>query len=106
MTEVGCDSELPHTNPSQVKEGNTGMQQSPEARDREWSGRQHHLLEGRNREAFRLWKEGGGDMGKEVGLGQAWQHTCVITVLEGGGGRLGAQGHLLLQVYWRPAWAT
>lgn len=48
-----------------------GCSRIPEARDREGSSRQHHLLEGRNR----FWKEGGGDMGKEAGLGQKWQHT-------------------------------
>lgn len=59
------------------------MQQSPEARDREGSSRQHLLLEGRNRGASRFWKESGGDMGKEAGLGQEWQHTCAIIALGG-----------------------
>lgn len=91
MTEVGCDpelSQLSHPNPDQAKEGNIGTQQSPEVRDREGSSRQHHLLEARNKGASRLWKEGGGDMDKEAGLGQEWQHTCVIIALGGRDGRI------------------
>lgn len=78
MTEVGCDpelSQLSHPNPDQAKEGNIGMQQSPRSQGQRREQQTAPFAGGE------LWKVGGGDMGKEAGLGQEWQHTRGIIVL-------------------------